>query len=166
MLQPVGCGVRGSLRECGAAEKEARVSVEPAAASDLETIKALLQMAQLPTDDVTDALLSTFLVAREAGGIVGVIGIERHGTAALLRSLAVRESERGKGLGAKLLDAAESLARRSSIRSLYLLTTTAADFFAAHGYRRLAREEAPAEIRTTSQFSTLCPASAVLMVKP
>jgi amino-acid N-acetyltransferase len=158
--------VRGALRDCVAAEKETRVTIEPAAASDLDAIKALLHMARLPTDDLAEALLANFLVAREADAIVGVVGIEHHGAMALLRSLVVQESSRREGLGARLLDAAESLARSSSVRSLYLLTTTADKFFAARGYRRLARDDAPAEIRTTIQFSALCPASAVLMVKP
>jgi N-acetylglutamate synthase-like GNAT family acetyltransferase len=142
------------------------VTIEPAAASDLDAIKALLHMARLPTDDLTEALLANFLVAREADAIVGVVGIEHHGAMALLRSLVVQESSRREGLGARLLDAAESLARSSSVRSLYLLTTTADKFFAARGYRRLARDEAPAEISATTQFSALCPATAVLMVKP
>lgn len=158
--------MRGGLRDHVAAEKETRVRVEPAAASDLDAIKALLHAAHLPTDDLTEALLANFLVAREADMVVGVVGVEHHGAIALLRSLVVQESARGEGFGAKLLDAAESLARSSSVRSLYLLTTTADQFFAAHGYRRVQRDDAPAEIRTTTQFSALCPASAVLMVKP
>lgn len=139
---------------------------ESAAASDLDAIKALLHLARLPTDDVTEALLANFLVAREAGAVSGVIGIEQHGAIALLRSLAVQENARGRGLGAKLVDAAEALAQSRSVRSIYLLTTTADEFFAARGYRRIERGEAPAEIRATTQFSALCPASAVLMVKP
>jgi amino-acid N-acetyltransferase len=158
--------MRGGLRDCVAADKEARVSVEPAAASDLDAIKALLHVAHLPTDDLTEGVLATFLVARRADTVIGVIGIELYGAVALLRSLVVQESFRGEGLGAKLLEAAESLARSSSVRSLYLLTTTADEFFAARGYRRIVRDDAPASIRSTTQFSALCPASAILMVKP
>jgi amino-acid N-acetyltransferase len=46
-----------------------------------------------------------------------------------------------------------------------LLTTTAEDFFRALGYARIARELAPEAIRTTREFSSLCPASSVVMVK-
>jgi amino-acid N-acetyltransferase len=46
---------------------------------------------------------------------------------------------------------------------IYLLTTTAPDFFAGLGFRRAGRKTAPPAIRATRQFATLCPASAVLM---
>lgn len=39
-------------------------------------------------------------------------------------------------------------------------------FFAGLGFRRLPRELAPSEIKSTTQFSALCPATAVLMGKP
>jgi hypothetical protein len=47
----------------------------------------------------------------------------------------------------------------------YLLTTSAADFFAHLGYKRVDRGEAPENIRATSEFSQLCPVSSVLMLK-
>jgi hypothetical protein len=36
----------------------------------------------------------------------------------------------------------------------------------ARGYRAIPRSEAPLRIQGSSQFSRLCPSSAVLMVKP
>jgi len=60
---------------------------------------------------------------------------------------------------------AEQHARQCGVRRLYLLTTSAADFFARLGYKRLERDGAPAAIRTTSEFATLCPAGSVFMVK-
>ena len=46
-----------------------------------------------------------------------------------------------------------------------LLTTTAASFFAKRGYRPLARDEAPAAVRATAEFRSICPASATCMGK-
>ncbi len=54
---------------------------------------------------------------------------------------------------------------RSGVRSLFLLTTTAEEFFGQRGYARVARESAPETIRSTREFADICPASSVLMVK-
>ncbi|PSQ50675.1 hypothetical protein BRD19_00360 [Halobacteriales archaeon SW_7_65_23] len=40
---------------------------------------------------------------------------------------------------------------------------TAAEFFDARGYEEAAREEAPGEIRNTTEFSDLCPDSAACL---
>jgi amino-acid N-acetyltransferase len=62
--------------------------------------------------------------------------------------------------------AAEELVRRPEVESMYLLTTTAEEFLRRRGYRTVARSEAPAAIQSTTDFSKLCPSSAILMVKP
>lgn len=95
----------------------------------------------------------------------GVVGVELHGADALLRSLAVAPAARGRGCGGALVKRAERHASEQGARRIYLLTTTAADFFAQLGYKRMDRDEAPESIRATSEFSTLCPVSSVLMLK-
>jgi amino-acid N-acetyltransferase len=95
----------------------------------------------------------------------GVVGLEIYGTDALLRSLAVDPVARGRGCARALVAQAEQYAQQRGVRRLYLLTTSAADFFARLGYKRLERDGAPAAIRTTSEFAALCPASSVFMVK-
>ena len=87
------------------------------------------------------------------------------GTVALLRSLVVTDDLRGRGFGGALTDAAEDLARTLDVASVYLLTTSADAFFLSRGYRPIQRSEAPEKIRSTTQFNTLCPDSAVLMTK-
>ena len=57
------------------------------------------------------------------------------------------------------------LAQSRGVQELCLLTTTAEHFFERLGYQRAEREAAPASIRGTSEFTTLCPASAVFMRK-
>ncbi len=56
-------------------------------------------------------------------------------------------------------------ARSQGVRDVYLLTTTAEDFFARRGYVRIGREKAPRTIRSTREFADLCPASSAFMVK-
>lgn len=140
--------------------------IEAARASDLAGIRWLLEYEHLPSEDVSERLLDHFLVCRDQKGVVGAVAIEPFGDLVLLRSLVVAADYRGEGLGRRLAQAAEVLAERRGAKAIYLLTTTAEEFFAARGYRALPRSEAPSQIRGSSQFSSLCPSTAVLMVKP
>ncbi len=87
------------------------------------------------------------------------------GDPALLRSVVVRRESRARGLGRDLVAKCEGLARRQGVDALYLLTETAAEFFRSIGYREIDRGTAPDQIKATSQFSSLCPDSAILMFK-
>ena len=70
-----------------------------------------------------------------------------------------------RGCATALVARAERHARERGARRIYLLTTTAADFFARLGYKRVEREQAPGSIRSTGEFSSLCPVTSVLMMK-
>ncbi len=98
--------------------------------------------------------------------LCGAVGIEPCGDAALLRSLAVAPDARGQGLGTRLVEAIEQRARQKGIRTLYLLTATAAPFFRDHEYETIEREALPEDIRRTEEAARLCPVSAVCMRKP
>ena len=134
-------------------------------ARDEIALGILLQMANLPTEDITPEMLEHFLTAHAGNALVGAAGLEVLGEVGLLRSVAVDESHRGTGLGKRLVAAMEEHAREQGVRELYLLTTDAVDFFAGMGYRKLPREQAPAAIAGTAQFSNLCPSSAAFLVK-
>lgn len=64
-----------------------------------------------------------------------------------------------------ICDRLEEDAARRGISQVYLLTETAESFFAIRGYSVATREDAPAEIAVAEEFTTLCPDSAVLMVR-
>ncbi|MFM0534889.1 arsenic resistance N-acetyltransferase ArsN2 [Paraburkholderia strydomiana] len=143
------------------------MKIRPARSEDLDAIKALLVESELPVADVNLALLVDFMVAEDAGGkIVGSVGFERFAAHALLRSLAVSSTTRGSGLGRSLTAHAEGTAHSCGISELWLLTTTAADFFQRGGYVVANRNTAPDELQASTQFSLLCPATAVCMKKP
>ncbi|HEX7115141.1 MAG TPA: arsenic resistance N-acetyltransferase ArsN2 [Steroidobacter sp.] len=126
---------------------------------------AMLQQAGLPTEDLTDERLEEFFVAGDPTAPLGMVGLELSPPYGLLRSLVVEPRSRSAGLGSRLLAHAEAHARSRGVRSLYLLTTTAEAFFAARGYTRADRNTAPPSIRSSAEFSALCPASAAFMVK-
>jgi len=128
-------------------------------------VKRLLDEAQLPTSDLTEAHLEHFLACGAHDALEGVVGLELYQPVALLRSLAVASRSRGRGLGSTLLAEAERYARLREVQEIYLLTTSAERFFARSGYERILRDAAPSAIRETQEFSSLCPASSALMRK-
>ena len=143
---------------------ELAIVLAPASADDLPSIEALLTGSHLPTTDVAQHL-SGFILARSEGQLVGTIAVERYGEVALLRSVCVAPSYRSHRVGRALLDAIEFDAASHGIHHLYLLTTTAADYFARHGFETITRDQAPAAIQQTAEFRTLCPSSAICMRK-
>lgn len=138
------------------------MSVRAATAQDLPGIKALLQRCELPTADLEQAHIA-FWVEERDGDVTGVIGLQRFDAVALLRSLAVDASLRGQGVGAGLVSLLEAEAQAQGVEQLVLLTQTAQAFFARRGYGVIARDAAPAAVRETEEFRSLCPASAVCM---
>ena len=128
-------------------------------------VEALLTEAQLPVADLASSHSLNLLGIRDGGRLLGVVGVEVYGSVGLLRSLAVEPAHRKSGLGVSLVSNAETWAAEQGVETLYLLTTTAAQFFARRGYEAAPRSEAPAAIAATAQFSDLCPASSTFMRK-
>lgn len=126
---------------------------------------ALLESAELPAADLPADPLEHFYCAGAPEDPEGLVGLELCAPWALLRSLVVRPARRSEGLGARLVAHAEGQARAHGVTDLYLLTTTAEPFFARLGYAPIGREAAPAAIRATREFSSLCPASSAFMHK-
>lgn len=140
------------------------IRVTPLEKSELQVLHALLSKAGLPTEDLMFPGRS-FYRFDEQGQLLGFIGLEGEGTDRLLRSLVVSERRRGMGGGRCILAMLENIASISGVLRLHLLTNTAPDFFSANGYRIVPRGEAPESISCTTEFKSLCPASAVYMVK-
>ena len=131
---------------------------------DRPRIEGLLRAAELPTGDLDSSPVRLF-VGRDDGRVVGVGGVERYGTDALLRSVAVPGALRGAGHGTAIYRGIEARARGAGVERLYLLTTTAEAFFADLGFEVVAREEAPEAIRETTEFRELCSDAATCMRK-
>lgn len=139
-------------------------SVRPATGRDYPAVIGLLDAASLPVAGIAEEL-ADFLVAEADGRIVGAIGLERYGDAALLRSAVVEAGERGAGLGAALVERLLDAARASGVRQIYLLTTTAERYFPRFGFAPVARDQVPSAVRASVEFREACPASAVAMRK-
>ncbi len=139
-------------------------AITPAAPADLPAILELLAASKLPRAGIEDHVAST-LVARADSDVVGSAALELYGSAALLRSVAVATRLRGRGLGAALTVAALDLARRSGVRTVYLLTETAGRFFPKFGFTAITRAQVDPVVLESPEFTTACPKSALVMVK-
>ncbi len=138
------------------------VSVRRANESDWRAIEGLLRTNGLPADGARDHLLN-FVVAIEGADLVGCAGAEVYGDVALGRSVAVAHDRQRHGVGRLLVDEQLAEARQRGVRELYLLTTTAAEYFEGYGFRRIPIEEAPAVLSASAEFRGACPLSATCM---
>lgn len=143
---------------------ESTVNYTMANEENVEAIVALLKTNNLPVSDFNTGQ-RIFLVALSDGKTVGCVAVEKYGDAGILRSLAVNDDLRGKGIGQKLVDKAESWSRDNGLKNLYLLTTTAVDFFPKLGWENTERTSVPESVALSSEFASICPSIAVCMHK-
>lgn len=125
-------------------------------------LHAALAEAGLPTDDLTRPGRAFFRFS-DQGRVLGFIGWETAGdTAALLRSLVVLPPGRGRGAGTAMAHWALTRLGEEGFTDAYLLTTTAQSLARRLGFGPMDRAQAPAAIRQSRQYASLCPASAAL----
>jgi amino-acid N-acetyltransferase len=132
---------------------------------DQAAVLAILKSSGLPTADLTSAPGLRLWVLEAEEEVFGVIGMERFGACALLRSLAVGTSFQRQGFGHQLVARLEREAQAEGVEQLVLLTETAEAFFRATGYEVIDRSHAPEKIKQSAEFRSLCPANAVCMTK-
>lgn len=134
-------------------------------AESFEAFRSLLKASNLPADDLDykkDLLVGYY----EGDDLVGTGGLEVHGPYALLRSLSVKLGIRGKSVGTTITAFLLDEAKKQKIKSIYLLTETARGFFQKKGFTDVPRDRVPEEIKVSSEFAHVCPATAVVMVLP
>lgn len=141
------------------------ITYRKAELQDLPRIKDLLLRSALPVSDLDESTIDFLIAETGNNSLAGCIGVERYGDNGLLRSFAVDELLRSQHIGRRLLDELLSYCRIKNIQQLHLLTTTAEKYFERAGFIAAARSEAPRSIRSTAEFSSLCPSSSAYMVK-
>jgi N-acetylglutamate synthase-like GNAT family acetyltransferase len=127
------------------------VSITPAMPGDVRAILDLIEAVHLPPVGIDEAI-EYFWVARAGERIVGTVGLEVYDDLALLRSLAVTPTQQHTGLGRILTETALSYLTTRQFCAVYLLTTTAAAFFARYGFCPVARDAVPAGIQQSVEF--------------
>lgn len=130
----------------------------------VSTVLELLVSAGLPISDIGENVLLFSLEANQS--IIGTAGLEIIGNIGLLRSVSVAETQKRNGYGHLITQKVESYAKLQNINELYLLTTTAKEFFEKKcHYEVVERVNVPTEIQSSQQFASVCPSSAVVMKK-
>lgn len=137
--------------------------IRAATSADLEAVAHLLQSAGLPTDGLEEQFGEGYAIAECDGVPVGAVGIEIYDGAGLLRSAVVDPAWRGRGVGDALTRNRLAWASARALTEVWLLTTTAADYFPRFGFARADRAEAPPAMQRSREFADACPASAVAM---
>jgi len=135
-----------------------------AAGADLVAALDLIERSGLPLDGLTDHA-DRLLVVRDEDRVVGSAALELYGDVALLRSVAVDTALRGLGVGQRVTLAALGLARQRGVRDVFLLTTTAETFFPRFGFEPTTRANVPDAVQQSAEFTSACPASAVVLRK-
>ncbi|HEX2215592.1 MAG TPA: arsenic resistance N-acetyltransferase ArsN2, partial [Xanthobacteraceae bacterium] len=157
-----------TTRACAAmpsTSKPPRLIARPLPLGERAGLSRALAKAGLPIDDLEEAgrLFWRFETLDQVP--VGFGGLEVHGRDALLRSLLTLPPAQKRGIGSAMVALLEIEAVTLRCRTAWLITTTAAGFFERLGYESCRREQVPATIRNTRQFSSLCPDSAAVLMK-
>jgi amino-acid N-acetyltransferase len=139
------------------------MNIVPASQNSFSAAIALLKENNLPTEDLDPG--KQLFVVEEGDRVIGTVAVEYDYNHALLRSLSVDEDKRASGIGATLVDFIEDYVRKQGVQAIYLLTTTAPDFFLKRGYEIMARNNVPAFIKNTKEYSIICASSSTLMKK-
>lgn len=137
--------------------------IGPATAGELPAVEELLRQNALPVAGLAEHF-DQALVARSASGLVGAAALELYGRDALLRSVVVAAGWRGQGEGERLVRRAIEAAREQGVASLYLLTTTAKEYFLRLGFEPVSRDQVSAAVRQSVEFTSACPSSAQAML--
>lgn len=138
------------------------VTIERARPADVPAVLGLLERHGLPVDGARD-LAASMVVARDGGQVVGAAALERYADGGLLRSVVVDGSAQGAGIGKRLVDAILTWAGQDGLPAVFLLTTTAADYFPRFGFQPVVRAAVPVSVQASVEFQSVCPASAVVM---
>lgn len=141
---------------------DAASRIRSANTGDYASILTLLEKVNLPTQGVKEHL-DNFVILMDGEMLIGAGGLEIHGNKALLRSLAIHPDYQNRGWGKQIYRRLLENARLKNVTELYLLTETAETFFASAGFEKIPRELADEQVRTSEEFRSICPSTAVCM---
>jgi amino-acid N-acetyltransferase len=145
-------------------QTEHQIFITKASDNHRPMVIALLQAEKLPVEDLP-ASLDNFFVALNEDKVIGAIGLEQYGHYGLLRSMVVHAAHRNTHIASRLVEQLEHYGNTLAISDMYLLTETAPAYFEKKGYQKIKREEVPSALQVSSEFSHVCPVSAIAMKK-
>jgi N-acetylglutamate synthase-like GNAT family acetyltransferase len=126
------------------------IEIEPATLADAPSIRELLTDCDLSTLEVLEPG-TLYFVARLGEKLVGVCGLEFDGESALLRSVAVDNGTRGRGIARALIDGAIRELNRRSVPVLFLFSKDTGAYFENLGWVEVPVGEAADALRQAPQ---------------
>lgn len=135
------------------------ISIRPAdAIADLPAVSRLLAEAKLIPITPDAQFGSQYILALADDKIIGVAGMEVHGTEGLLRSVCLDPKYRSLRIGGALVENRIEWARSQGLQAIYLLTTTAASYWPRFGFVTIERNLAPSSIAQSHEWNGACSA--------
>ncbi len=126
--------------------RKARVGDVPAIKELIDAYAAKNIILQRSLSDIYENLRSFFVYVTPEGEVLGCCALHIiWKDLGEIRSLAVKESVTGEGVGSKLLDAALKEAKDLGLERVFTLTLTP-EFFKQHGFREVAKERLPQKV--------------------
>ncbi len=126
------------------------LSIRAATESDLDSLVGVINAAfkveeffktgdrTNPADIRTRMRAGTFIVAEDRGRVVGAVLVDRHGDVGHYAMLAIDPAEQKRGIGLKLMTAAEDWCRAAGCREVEIevvdLRSELPAFYTKHGY--------------------------------
>ncbi|MHB8511414.1 MAG: HAD-IIA family hydrolase [Actinomycetota bacterium] len=138
-------------------------TIRQATGPDLPGVAHLLHEGSLQAGNVRERAGRTIVAEAGRKEMLGTAAWDPVGSAAILRSIAVRTQSRGKGVGLLLVAGALRTAFKAGVREAWLVTTDAQAFFKRCGFTEINREDVPDEVAAHPQISRECPATASVM---
>jgi arsenite methyltransferase len=139
--------------------------IRETAAAERAALRALLEECGLPPMGFADPALRMW-AAFAGGELVGMAGLEPHGTTGLVRSVATRPAWRGRGVADALVGAVVGAAAAAGMARLWLLTESAEEYFRRRGFTTVPRAAADPQLAASAEFQSGHCAAAVLMTRP
>ncbi len=128
--------------------------VREASHADFTAIKELLHANALSSEGIY-APGAVYLVAvGQSGTVLGTIGLELSGRAALLRSAAVQPEFHGNGLGRQLTYKAFDKAKECGVRTVYLFSTDAGNYWRRFGFESVPVDEIARVLPNSAQVQS------------
>ena len=127
-----------------------------------DALQELLKSEKLCYNDISEAGIKLYGVKIKHVH-VGYFGFEQFGQDALFRSMLVQPDARKRGYGTLIWNEAKEILKKVGVKTIYLLTDSATDFFIKQGFITIDRKSVPLSIANTKEFKEFCPDTSTCM---
>ena len=132
------------------------VQLRHAGSTDIQRLTDFLTDNSMTTVGLQKCIENFIIAVDDKGSWVGVAGYEMYGRSALLRSVAVEKGSRNLGHGRALVEAVLAETRKQGVRTVYLFTESAEQYFKRLGFDPAERDQIDPAVKSSPQFTECC----------